>query len=386
MHQPAFATIINSGSGDGVVSQPKIPDELQVKTTGTNKGTGTIPGFPDVPKDQSKSENESWGESRDDDDDNNDDDSDDDGNDDDSNDDNDDDKEKDDYVRNLVNYESTNDENKHVDEEEYEELYKDVNVRLKDVEHGEEGKGDAEKTDVGHDDVTQETTCDQAKNDAHVTLIAALDNEIISMMNIDVHHEELSTLTPSLLIIPVTVEKDISELKQADQSTQLLATIKSQIHAMMDAYPGIRLGDSIQKTLRSYTTEFKKEAQAENERYIDLIEKSVKDIINDEVKTQLPQILPKAMSDFATLVIKSTVTESLEDIVLAKSSSQPQSTYEATASLTEFELKKILLDKMQKSHSYRVAKEHKELYNGPVKSYKLDKDLFEYYGKAYSLK
>nr|GEY09860.1 hypothetical protein [Tanacetum cinerariifolium] len=57
-----------------------------------------------------------------------------------------------------------------------------------------------------------------------------------------------------------------------------------------------------------------------------------------------------------------------------------------TASLTEFELKNILLDKIQKSKSYRGAQEHKDLYDALVKSYKLDKDLFESYGKVYSLK
>ncbi|GJZ72133.1 putative ribonuclease H-like domain-containing protein [Tanacetum coccineum] len=60
--------------------------------------------------------------------------------------------------------------------------------------------------------------------------------------------------------------------------------------------------------------------------------------------------------------------------------------YKQDLTLTEFELKKILLDKMQKSKSYRGAQEHKELYDGQVKSYKLDKDLFESYGKAYSIK
>ncbi|GJU40936.1 hypothetical protein Tco_1193893 [Tanacetum coccineum] len=41
---------------------------------------------------------------------------------------------------------------------------------------------------------------------------------------------------------------------------------------------------------------------------------------------------------------------------------------------------------MQKSKSYRIAQEHRELYDGLVKPYKLGKDLFESYGKAYSLK
>nr|GFA74334.1 hypothetical protein [Tanacetum cinerariifolium] len=58
----------------------------------------------------------------------------------------------------------------------------------------------------------------------------------------------------------------------------------------------------------------------------------------------------------------------------------------ATSSLTEFELKKILLDKMQKSKSYRATPEHIELYNGLVKSYNLDNDLFSSNGNAYSLK
>ncbi|GKE99721.1 hypothetical protein Tco_0023072, partial [Tanacetum coccineum] len=92
------------------------------------------------------------------------------------------------------------------------------------------------------------------------------------------------------------------------------------------------------------------------------------------------------MSDFATPVIKSTVIESLKDVVLAKSYSQPQSTCEAAASLTEFELKKILIDKMEKSQSNLIADEHKELYKALVDSYKVDKDLFLVYGKDVSLK
>nr|GEW07273.1 hypothetical protein [Tanacetum cinerariifolium] len=97
-------------------------------------------------------------------------------------------------------------------------------------------------------------------------------------------------------------------------------------------------------------------------------------------------ILPKEVSEFATPVIQSTITGSLENVFLAKSSSQLKSTYEVAASLTEFELKKILLENMQKSKSYRGAQKHRELYDGLVKSYKLDKDLFESYGKAYFLK
>ncbi|GJU31269.1 hypothetical protein Tco_1174858 [Tanacetum coccineum] len=145
------------------------------------------------------------------------------------------------------------------------------------------------------------------------------------------------------------LEKELSQFKQVDYSAQLLETIKSQIPAMVDSQLSIRLEDSIQKAFRSYTTEFEKKSQGEKKRYIDPVEKSVKDIIKDEVKSQLPQIIPKEVSDYATPVIQSTITESLENFILAKSSSQPKSTYEASTSLIEFELKKILLDKMQKT-------------------------------------
>ncbi|GKC43579.1 hypothetical protein Tco_1061301 [Tanacetum coccineum] len=80
------------------------------------------------------------------------------------------------------------------------------------------------------------------------------------------------------------------------------------------------------------------------------------------------------------------VTESLQHAVIAKESSQPQSSYEATATLTEFELKKILIDNMDKSQSYLAAPEHRDCYEGLIKSYDLNKSLFFTYGKVYSLK
>ncbi|GJY41974.1 hypothetical protein Tco_0429244 [Tanacetum coccineum] len=122
------------------------------------------------------------------------------------------------------------------------------------------------------------------------------------------------------------------------------------------------LEQELSQVKQSYTAEFEKKAQAEKEKYIDIVEKSVKEIIKDEVKSQLPQILLKEISDFATPVNQRMINESLENVVLAKSSSQPQSTYKAVASLTE------------------------DLYDALVKSYQLDKNLFNSYGKVYSLK
>ncbi|GJR84634.1 retrovirus-related pol polyprotein from transposon TNT 1-94 [Tanacetum coccineum] len=242
-----------------------------------------------------------------------------------------DDEEKEDeeeYVRTPDNYEFSN------DDEEYEELYKDVNVRLKDLVHKEEGKGDAEMTDAAHDEKSYE----QVEDDAHVTLTAThvtqktdgnvppADNEVVSMMNAKVCHEELSTQTPSLLTVPVTVVPKTS--------TAAATTVPPTIPSVTPLPQ--------QSTPTPTPTSF-----ACSSRFLIPI-----------------RIRPK-ISDFATPVIQSTITESLKNVILAKSSSQPQSTYEAAASLTEFELKKILLDKIHKAYSLKRYRKDKDKDEDP---------------------
>ncbi|GJS38796.1 hypothetical protein Tco_0563839 [Tanacetum coccineum] len=165
------------------------------------------------------------------------------------------------------------------------------------------------------------------------------DNEIISMMNVEVSHKEPSTHTPFLLTVPVTVipetstvaattvpltippftpipqqvsalEKDLSQFKQVDHSAQLLAIVRSQVPAML--------------------------TQAKNDRYIDFIKKSIKDIIKDEVKSQLPQILPNEVSDFATPVIQSTINESTENVSWLNLFTTSHLPYAYAASHTEY--------------------------------------------------
>ncbi|GJS34980.1 hypothetical protein Tco_0533362 [Tanacetum coccineum] len=57
--------------------------------------------------------------------------------------------------------------------------------------------------------------------------------------------------------------------------------------------------------------------------------------IKEQVKDQLPQILPKEVSNFAPPVIEELIKESRDEVTLAKVSSQPHSTYEAASTLTD---------------------------------------------------
>ncbi|GJZ01013.1 hypothetical protein Tco_0518974 [Tanacetum coccineum] len=294
-------------SNAALLKAAQVPDESEDKTTGTNEGTGAILGVPDVPKYLSESENKSWGDSGDDESNNDD-------NDDVTKNDDEDDVEKEheeEYVRTPDSFEFNN------DDEEYDELYKDVNVRSKVAEHKEVGKGDAEMTDTTHGSSKQSSSVssDFASKFRNLDNVPPVIDEVASMMNVKTPHEESST--------------------QASLN------------------------------LSSYTTEFEKKALAEKEKYIDIIEKSVKEIIKDEVKSQLPQILPKEISDFATSVIQRTIDDLFKNVVLAKSSSQPQSTYEAATSLTEFEQKKIMLDKLEKTYSLKRGREDNDKDKDP---------------------
>ncbi|GJS07298.1 hypothetical protein Tco_0364094 [Tanacetum coccineum] len=156
------------------------------------------------------------------------------------------------------------------------------------------------------------------------------------------------------------LEKDVAELKKNDP-------FNTQVTALVDEHLDSRLG-------------------ATRDEFMSYLSASIITRITKQVNIQLPQILPKEVSNFAPPVIKSMVTESLKHAVLAKESSQPQSTYEAASSLTEFELKKILIDKMDASQSYLTTAEHRECYDGLIKSYDLDKSLFSTYDKVYLLK
>ncbi|GKC81350.1 hypothetical protein Tco_1137067 [Tanacetum coccineum] len=311
--------------------------------------------------------------------------------------DNDDNEEEqdDEHVNTPEHNEFSNAEEENVDEEEtYKELYRDVRVNLEGVEHEKEGTRDEKIIDTSQKDASQERSYEQEEDDAHVTLTTVYDTQktgqmqsssvsldftdklfnfeniyptdyvIASLMDTTVRHEETSNQTSSLYIVPITC---------LDSTNESLPWRKMYLNSNKMI---------IQTALQSYTTEFEKESKAKHDRFIDIIDNSIKDVTQDKIKRQLLKILP----DFITPMIQSTVTESLENVVLAKSYSQPRSTYEAATSLTEFELKKILLNKMQHSKSYRAAPEHRDLYDSLAKSYKLDKELFELYGKSYSLK
>ncbi|GJV81561.1 hypothetical protein Tco_1517431, partial [Tanacetum coccineum] len=197
------------------------------------------------------------------------------------------------------------------------------------------------------------------------------DAENISPMDVHVHHEVPSNQTPTLLTIPVSVITESSPIFTTVIPQSLPSFSPSPQQSTPTPPPTTKVTNP-PSTLPNFASVF----QFDNR--VTALEKEVVELKrNDPLNTQVTAlILSKKVSNFAPLVIKSMVTESLERAVLAKESSQPKSTYEAASSLTEFELMKILIDKMDESQAYLTYAEQKECYDGLIKNRK-DKDKDE---------
>ncbi|GJV55196.1 hypothetical protein Tco_1456201 [Tanacetum coccineum] len=267
------------------------------------------------------------------------------------------------------------------DDEVTKELYDDVNVNLgnENTEMTNADQGASEQQNV-----SQELGFEQVEEDAHVTLTLILD---IQKANEPVQSSSVSSdFTSKLLNLenPSPADNKIASLLET--SARHATEVPENTSGFTTNIPPLPSVTNLEKDLSKTKQVDQQEAQDEKNAYIELVDTSMRALIKEEVNTQLPQILPQAVSDFANPVIEKNVTESVEAAVLTRSSSQPTSTYEAAASLSEFELTKILIDKMEKNKSYDKADYKKKLYDALVESYNTDKDLFDSYGEVFSLK
>ncbi|GKC32628.1 hypothetical protein Tco_1039922 [Tanacetum coccineum] len=123
------------------------------------------------------------------------------------------------------------------------------------------------------------------------------------------------------------------------------------------------------------------EAQAENEDFLnkldDNIKKIIKDQVKEQVKAQVSKILPK---------IEKTVNEQLEAEVMTRSSTESKTSLAIAANLSELELKKILIEKMESNKSINRSNEQKNLYKALVEAYESDKLILDTYGDTVSFK
>nr|GEV23189.1 hypothetical protein [Tanacetum cinerariifolium] len=178
----------------------------------------------------------------------------------------------------------------------------------------------------------------------------------LDIQKTEVRHEEPNGQTSTLFIVPITViPKTIppspyffNTLPQQTTPTPTPTALEvtTAFLALLDFVSVFRFNDRVTNLERDL-----EEAQAEKQDYIDLVDSTVRTIIREEVKTQLPQILPKVVLDFATHVIEQNVIESLEASFLARPLAGLDRWTKGRKSSKEAESQKDLRSKEGKSSS-----------------------------------
>ncbi|GJT45967.1 hypothetical protein Tco_0954682 [Tanacetum coccineum] len=374
-------------SGSGIVAE-KPPCDEKIPPTITSEGTGDKLGVPDVTEDDfTESESESWEQEDESDDDNQ-------------------EEEEVDQENEYEDDEIESDEDKGMDDTT-DQFDDDVDARLEEsTQTGKEviqGEGaDVEMIDAQQGNENLETTQEQVVEDAHVTIstvtkktevptissscsfdlaskflnfldIPHTDAEIASPFDVPVQHELPNTQTTTLLPIPISVITTIPQSLHTFTPPPLVSTptppptteATTPLFTLPDFASVFRFNDRIM-ALEKEVAELKKDPLdtqvttlvdehldtrlgETREEFMNFLSESLTATIKEQVKDQLPRILPKEVTNFSPPVIEKLIKESRDEVTLAKVSSQPQSTYEAASTLIEFDLKKILLDKMEKN-------------------------------------
>ncbi|GKB39421.1 hypothetical protein Tco_0884363 [Tanacetum coccineum] len=341
LHQPwrSFAAVINMCLSEA--EQMKLATKRSLIEThsshasgsGADEGTGSKPGVPDVPTYGSDVEQISWKSSDEEFDDEvakNDDDSgypmisnladiieleilt--------------DDKDNDEEIQDTNVEGDEHDEEETNEEDKENELYRDVNANLVGID-----------TEMTYAPCTIIQTT-QVIEETHV-IITPVNPEDVSVTTV----AEPPLLSATLPPPPTPL---ITHLQQTPIPTP--ANVPSSSLQDLPNF-GSLFSRSIAVQLQS--DRLRDEAQAENADFInkldDNIKKIIKDQVKEQVKAQVSKILPK---------IEKTVNEQLEAEVLTRSSNESKISYAVAANLSELELKKILIDKMER-YKRRAGKE-----------------------------
>nr|GFB43514.1 hypothetical protein [Tanacetum cinerariifolium] len=97
----------------------------------------------------------------------------------------------------------------------------------------------------------------------------------------------------------------------------------------------------------------------------------------NQVNEQVSRILPR---------IEDSVNATLEAEILTRSSHSSRTSYAIAADLSEMELKKILIEKMEGNKSIQRSDEQRNLYKALIKAYDADKAILDTYGESTILK
>nr|GFB82927.1 hypothetical protein [Tanacetum cinerariifolium] len=131
-----------------------------------------------------------------------------------------------------------------------------------------------------------------------------------------------------------TLEANFSEYRQTNLFAEAVSNILCFVHQCMNQH----LNEAVRVAVQIQTDRLRDSYQRENDDFLGTIDDNMKRIIKEQVKEQVSRILPR---------IEEFVNAQLEAEVLTRSSHSSRTSYAVAADLSEMELKKILIEKIE---------------------------------------
>ncbi|GJR60663.1 hypothetical protein Tco_1502825 [Tanacetum coccineum] len=183
-------------------------------------------------------------------------------------------------------------------------------------------KTDDERTDTNiedHDDEElkaneEQKGDDQAEDEQLVVPVSTTQKETPSLLQSTSSHSISLNFVPNSEAVKSVVqrftklEKAVKELKQADHSTTILASIKSQVPSVVEDYLGSSIPDAFKKVLQSHTEEPKKEL-FEKRDYKDVIEESCWELNLSHLVLPREELILTSLVSTASVIVSTARTK-----------------------------------------------------------------------------
>nr|GFC02601.1 hypothetical protein [Tanacetum cinerariifolium] len=135
-----------------------------------------------------------------------------------------------------------------------------------------------------------------------------------------------------------SLETSFSEYRQTNPFVDVVSAIPGIVYQYMSQ----QMTDAVREAVQIQTDRLQDSLQRENDEFLRNIDenmkKTIKGQVKNQVKEQVSRILPR---------IEESVNATLEVEVLTRSSHSSKTSYAIAADLSEMELKKILIEKME---------------------------------------
>nr|GFA43134.1 hypothetical protein [Tanacetum cinerariifolium] len=221
------------------------------------------------------------------------------------------------------------------EEEDAEELYRDVDIN--------QGRGlqVSQETEDSHVILTSTQSDAQQESSSTSSFMTKLLNPITDPVMESMFTTGLTTVTHIPSPQSTMTPSIISTFTSANRMKSLEDNF-SNIPGIVNQYMHQQMPEVVREAMQTQTNQLQDSIQRENDDFLKTIDKNMKKIIKEQVKTQVKaqvtRILPR---------IEMAVNAQLEAEVLTRSSHSSRTSYAVAADLSEMELKKILIDKME---------------------------------------